>query len=50
MHVNASKFPFQINEAYFSEETYFDKLSEDGEVAPARPRGVPLLEWEAFKE
>lgn len=45
-----SHFFFQRAEAYFLEAIFFDELVEDGEIAPIRPRGVPLLGWEDLKE
>lgn len=32
VHINASAFSFQQDEAHFSEEVYFDELAENGEV------------------
>lgn len=39
-----------MDEVHFSEAAYFDELAEDGEVAPARPRGTPLPKWEDLEE
>lgn len=33
-----------IDEAYFFETCFLDELAKDREVAPARPRGVPIQE------
>lgn len=30
----------------FSKAAYFDELTEEGEVAPARPQGIPSPAWE----
>lgn len=32
VHINASSFSFQQDEAHFSEEVYFDELNENGEI------------------
>lgn len=42
IHVNASECPFQQERVHFLEATFFEELAENGEVALARPRGVPL--------
>lgn len=42
IHVNATEFPFQRDEAHFSEATYFDELTEIGDVTATMPQGVPL--------
>lgn len=36
--------------AYFLEAAFLKELVEDGKVAPARSRDVPLPEWEDLKE
>lgn len=43
MHVNTAKSPFQRDEAYFSEETFFGEFAKE-------TLGVPLSEWEDLDE
>lgn len=37
VNINATKSPFQRDEAYVFETRYFDELAEEGKVAIARP-------------
>lgn len=46
VYINATVSSFQRNETHFLEATYFDELAEAGEVAPSKPKGVPLWRWE----
>lgn len=46
VHINAIGLSFEKDEVHLSEVQLFEKLAEEGEVAVARPRGIPLLAWE----
>lgn len=45
---NATESQFQREETHYAEASYFDKLAEEREVTPNRPRCVALPAWEAF--
>lgn len=49
IHISVIESSFQRDEAHFFEAQYFVELAEEGEIAIARPRGVPLLAWEDFE-
>ena len=42
----ATKNPFECNESYFIESTFFDEFAEEGETTIAKPMGIPLPTWE----
>lgn len=49
VHINATRSPFQRDKVNFLEAAYFDELTEEGEVTPARPCGVPMSIQEDLK-
>ena len=50
MFIPATKNPFEQNEAYYTESTFFDEFAEEGETAIASPFGTPLTTWEEVQQ
>lgn len=50
MCINRFECLFEKIEAYFSKVVFFHELAEDGEIALAQPRSVPLSSWENLEE
>ena len=48
--IPATKNPFEYDESYFIESTFFDEYAEEGETAIAKASGVPLPSWEEVQE
>ena len=48
--IRATKNPFEQNEAYFTESTFFDEFAEEGETAITRPFGTQLPTWEEVQQ
>ena len=50
MFIPATKNPFEYDESYFIESTFFDEYAEEGETAIAKSSGVSLPSWEEVQE